>query len=212
MAEAKLPSLLRHLRHVVVHHCDGGLSDADLLQRFVAARDPAAFEVLVWRHGPMVLGVCRRVLGHYHDAEDALQATFLALARQAGSIGKRASLAGWLCKVAYRVAFRARKRASVRASEAVALDELPACTAPGPAIPPDLQLALDQELQRLPEKYRSALVLCYWSGLTHQEIAGLLKTMDWNWNASAILWRQHPHLGRRLFRLHQRQGNLRKTG
>src|SRR4051794_19015951 len=79
----------------------GGAGDAQLLERFVAGRDEAAFELLVWRHGPMVLGVCRRLLASQHDAEDAFQATFLALARKAASISRREAVASWLYRVAY---------------------------------------------------------------------------------------------------------------
>src|SRR5207245_6177275 len=100
--KGKLSSVLRHLRRLMVRQCDGGLSDAQLLERFARQRDEAAFEVLVWRHGAMVLGVCQRVLHHRHDAEDAVQATFLALVRQARSISRRASVGSWLHKVAYR--------------------------------------------------------------------------------------------------------------
>src|SRR5262245_24107226 len=94
---------------------EGAPSDGQLLQRFVRQRDDLAFEVLVWRHGPMVLGTCRRLLRHEHDAEDAVQATFLVLARKAGSISQRELLGTWLYRVAYRVALRARDRAARRA-------------------------------------------------------------------------------------------------
>src|SRR5207245_6590742 len=89
--------------------------DALLLERFVTARDESAFELLMLRHGAMVLGLCRGMLRHAHDAEDAFQATFLALVRKAGSIGKRESLGSWLHKVAYRVALGARTSAAKRA-------------------------------------------------------------------------------------------------
>jgi RNA polymerase sigma factor (sigma-70 family) len=173
VAEPKITSVLKQLQHVVMRRYDGGLSDVELLERFVVARDPAAFEVLIWRHGSMVFGICRRMLGNFHDAEDALQATFLALSRQAGSIGKRASLAGWLCKVAYRIALRARTRAAKHATTSV-VDEVPAQAAIDPGLAEDVRLALEEELHRLPEKYRAALVLYYWSGLTNREIAGVL--------------------------------------
>src|SRR5215204_4276828 len=101
---------MQRLRALVRRRAAGGVPDGELLGRFVRERDEAAFEVLVWRHGPMVLAVGRRLLRNAHDAEDVLQATFLTLVRKASSIGKGASLAGWLYKVAYRVALRARSR------------------------------------------------------------------------------------------------------
>jgi DNA-directed RNA polymerase specialized sigma24 family protein len=110
VAKGNLTAILRQLRRVLVRPAEGGLTDAQLLERFAAQRDEAAFEVLLWRHGPMVLGVGRRMLGNLHDAEDVLQATFLALVRQVGSISRRGSVGSWLYKVAYRTALRARMR------------------------------------------------------------------------------------------------------
>src|SRR6516164_144838 len=115
--QPRLVSILRHLRRVVVQRTDGGLSDAQLLERFARERDEAAFEVLVWRHGPMVLGMGRRLLHNFQDAEDVLQATFLALARQASSISKREALGAWLHKVAFRVALRTRMQRRKRAMQ-----------------------------------------------------------------------------------------------
>jgi RNA polymerase sigma factor (sigma-70 family) len=174
VAEANLTPTLQHLRRVIAARCDGGLSDDRLLERFAASRDEAAFEVLVWRHGPMVLGLCRRLLGRHHDAEDAMQATFLALARQAGSIGKRASLASWLFKVAYRTALRARGRAGRTAFDPTPVESLPSPQEPEPAALQELRLVVDEELRLLPEKYRTPLVLSYLEGLTNHEVAGQL--------------------------------------
>ena len=115
--QPRLISILRHLRRVVVQRPDGGLSDAQLLERFARDRDEAAFEVLVWRHGPMVLGMGRRLLRNLQDAEDVLQATFLALARQASSISRREALSAWLHKVAFRVALRTRMQRRKRAMQ-----------------------------------------------------------------------------------------------
>jgi RNA polymerase sigma factor (sigma-70 family) len=167
---SNLPSVLRRLRGVVVRRCDGGLDDAQLLQRFAGQRDEAAFEVLVWRHGPMVLGVGRRVLHNADDAEDVLQATFLALARKAPSISRGEALAGWLYRVAYRVALQARRQ---RTQHPVGQDSLDAVPAPPPVDEPwrDVWPALDEELQRLPDKYRIPLVLSYLQGLTNREVA-----------------------------------------
>src|SRR5215813_11164793 len=106
MVDTSLGKVIRNLRQSLDREDSGGLSDAELLERVVAQRDPAAFEVLVWRHGAMVLGLCRRLLRHEQDAEDAFQAAFLILARKAGSIGRRQSLSSWLYKVAFRVALR----------------------------------------------------------------------------------------------------------
>src|SRR5438067_9903656 len=113
MAKVPLRALLQHLRRVVGPQ-DGGLTDAHLLERFITERDEAAFEVLVWRHGPMVLSVCRRVLRQEQDAEDAFQATFLTFVRKAPSISKRQAVAGWLYKVAYRAALEAKRLAAKR--------------------------------------------------------------------------------------------------
>src|SRR5262245_37261318 len=106
-----------HLRSILGRLCSASgndLSDADLLERFRARHEEAAFTLFVQRHGAMVLRVCRRVLGNPHDAEDAFQATFLVLMRQAGSIRKLASLGSWLHGVALRVAGKARARSAVR--------------------------------------------------------------------------------------------------
>jgi RNA polymerase sigma factor (sigma-70 family) len=166
-----LTSVLRRLRRVVASRCDGGLSDTQLLERFAAQRDEAAFEVLVWRHGPMVLGVARRLLHNVHDAEDVLQATFLALARQAGVIGQRGTLGGWLYRVAYRTALRVRAQRQKHRAEPLPVDGVPALE---PAAGDNWRELLDKELERLPEKYRTPLVLSYLQGLTNREIADQL--------------------------------------
>jgi RNA polymerase sigma factor (sigma-70 family) len=147
-------------------------SDPALLDRYVRDHDEAAFAALVERHGPLVWNVCRRVLGHAQDAEDAFQAAFLVLARKAGSIRPREALAAWLHGVAYRVACkaRARRRPVVAAQEPAdprpdPLDELTAR---------ELLLILDEEVQRLPAAYRLPLVLCCLEGRTRDETARLL--------------------------------------
>src|SRR5438445_10495611 len=108
MAAGQLHAFIRHLRSLMRAEHGGGLTDAELLDRFTTLRDEAAFEVLLWRYGPMVLSVCRRLLRNEQDIEDAFQATFLALVRKAGSIAKRDAVGSWLYKVAYRVALDAR--------------------------------------------------------------------------------------------------------
>src|SRR2546423_906580 len=108
MATGQLRDIVRHLRRTALLPDGGGMTDAQLLDCFLRHRDDAAFEALVRRHGPMVLGVCRRVLRHTQDAEDAFQATFLVLARKAAAIGQRELLGNWLYGVAYRTALDAR--------------------------------------------------------------------------------------------------------
>src|SRR5207253_10234747 len=119
-----------------------------LLERFARERDQAAFEVLVWRHGAMVLGVCQRVLGHRQDAEDALQATFLALVRQARSISRRASVGSWLHKVAYRTALRARAQRQKLAVDPTPIEELPAPLCRDEEAGHELRLVLDRSEER----------------------------------------------------------------
>jgi RNA polymerase sigma factor (sigma-70 family) len=146
-------------------------SDAWLLGRFVDQWDEGAFRAIVERHGPMVLGVCRRILRDAHGAEDALQATFLLLVRKAGSVRKRESVGPWLHGVARRVALEARDDVA-RRSPQVRLD--PAAIAvddPDGAERAELQAALHEELGRLPEIYRAPLVLCYVEGKTHEAVA-----------------------------------------
>ncbi len=165
MDSKPLRTLLDRLRHAAAP--GDGLSDAELLQRFARRRDEAAFELLVWRHGPMVLGVCRRLLGDAHAAEDAFQATFLVLARKAGGIARGAAVGPWLYRVAFRVALRARAVAAKRPTVALPAD-VPA--PPGPA-EGDWRPILDEEIGRLPERYRRPVVLCYLQGHTLAEAA-----------------------------------------
>ena len=154
MATRQLSTFLHRLRRA---GCDGaGLSDTELLERFVRGRDEASFEVLVWRHGPMVLAVCRRLLRREQDAEDAFQATFLALVRKAAAIGRREAVASWLYKVAYRAALRVRAEAAKQPPDnPAAAHGLPAPAAPEPGRD-DLRPVLEEEIDRLPEKYRAA--------------------------------------------------------
>src|SRR5947207_2009193 len=135
------PTVASHLRAALGPR-PGGPADADLLARFAAARDEAAFELLVWRHAGMVLRVCRGVLRDHHAAEDAAQAAFLALARRAAAVGRRGTVAGWLYRVARRVAGRAARR---RPPPVLAID-LDQFQGPGPAADPDLAGALHDEL------------------------------------------------------------------
>jgi RNA polymerase sigma factor (sigma-70 family) len=164
--------VLRHLRDLVATEQTNKLPDQQLLQRFVRTREESAFDTLVRRHGPLVLGVCRRVLHDWHDAEDAFQATFLVLARNAGSVQKGASLGSWLYGTAYRVAVKARGRSATRQHyEGRAAPGRPAGDPLAEVSGRELLTVLDEELQQLPERYRAPLVLCYLEGQTCDEAA-----------------------------------------
>jgi RNA polymerase sigma factor (sigma-70 family) len=147
-------------------------SDGQLLERYRHGSDPAAFADLVRRHGPMVLGVCRRILHDAADADDAFQATFLVLLRKAAAIGRGEAVGSWLYKVAYRTALRARHTAARRrAREAPAVVSVEPATADPDPTWRDLRPVLDQELARLPEVYRRPVVLCYLEGKTKEQAA-----------------------------------------
>jgi RNA polymerase sigma factor (sigma-70 family) len=170
-----LHTLLRHIRTLFHPQAAGTVTDAELLERFLDGKDEAAFELLVWRHGPMVLGVCRRILQDPHEAEDAFQAAFFTLARKAGSIGRRDSVGAWLYRVAYRIALRARARRVRQAQREQPLGDLPVaevgCEPADLLAWSELRPVLDAEVNRLPEKYRAAFVLCYLEGKTNEQAA-----------------------------------------
>jgi RNA polymerase sigma factor (sigma-70 family) len=153
----------------------GDLTDRELLEHFTTRADTVgrrAFEAIVGRHGPMVLGVCRRVLRDEHTAEDAFQATFLALALKAGTIRNRDSLGSWLHGVAARISRRARemsRRRAVQPTPHASLTSSPSAESDFEAI--ELRSVLDEELHRLPHPYRAAVVLCYLEGKTQEDAA-----------------------------------------
>jgi RNA polymerase sigma factor (sigma-70 family) len=166
--------VLPHLYRLIGPQFGGDLPDRDLLEHFLGRGDSAAFAALVRRHGPTVLGVCRRVLNNAHDAEDAFQATFLVLVRKGRSITKREALGSWLYGVAYRVALKARTAAlRRRGHETRAASRTEEQPEPG-GIGDDLRPLIDEEVNRLPDKYRQPVVLCYFEGKTYQEAARLL--------------------------------------
>jgi RNA polymerase sigma factor (sigma-70 family) len=171
MAPEQVSSLLDPIRRLVGGEGGCALSDAELLEKFVASADATAFEVLVWRHGAMVLGLCCRILRDRHEAEDAFQATFLVFARKAGSIGQREAVGCWLYKVAYRIALRLRASIARRPATGESTEELPAPEQVDDADWRDLRPVLDEEIARLPGKYRAAFVLCYLEGRTNEEAA-----------------------------------------
>jgi RNA polymerase sigma factor (sigma-70 family) len=172
MASGQLSQVWRRLRGLVGKPAPEPPADAHLLERFVAGRDMAAFEALVQRYGPLVLGVCRRVLGNTHDAEDAFQATFLIFARRAATIESQGAVGSWLCGTAYRVSLKARAGiARRRAQERTVGTTMFKPTKENEAAWKELKPVLDEELNRLPAKYRVPLVLCYLEGKTNEAAA-----------------------------------------
>src|SRR5262245_36421984 len=168
MAAAELNKAVEHLRNVLVEQDAAGVTDGDLLTRYVRHRDEAAFAALVCRHGPMVLAVCRRVLHNPHDAEDAFQATFLVLVRKASAVRCPGLVGNWLYGVAYRTAQHARRALLKRRTREA--EVVPRAEAPHDAWT-DLRDLLDEELERLPDRYRAAVVLCDLEGATGKEAA-----------------------------------------
>jgi RNA polymerase sigma factor (sigma-70 family) len=196
MGHEPLRHLLRSLGRL--GQAAGAVSDAQLLRRFVASRDQAAFELLVWRHGPMVLGACRRLLADPQDAEDAFQATFLALVRKAQTVSHGEAIGGWLHQVAYRMALRLRMARARRAGlEQPGVEQVAAApgTEPGAA---ELRRVLDEEIDRLPARQRHAFVLCCLEGRTGEEAARLLGCRPGT--VSSRLTRAREQLRSRLLR------------
>ena len=168
MAVGQLNAVVQYLQGLARKSAFASLSDQDLLRRFIRNHDELAFELIVRRHGPLVLGVCRRVLRNDHDAEDAFQATFLVLVRKAAALRSPGSLANWLYGVANRTAMEMR-RADVkrRAKEAMAMPR----TQPESMTPVDFHVAFDEELSLLPDNYREAVILCDLQAKTRREAA-----------------------------------------
>jgi RNA polymerase sigma factor (sigma-70 family) len=171
MPSHSLRTVISYLRRATGPAC-GDPEDAELLARYVATRDEAAFDALVRRHGPLVYGACRRLLDDSNDADDVFQATFVVLARRAASIRKRESVGAWLYGVAFRIARRARSRAARRREQE--MQAVPIQTTQHEPAWNELQPILDEELMALPEKYRVPLVLCYLEGRTWDEVARVL--------------------------------------
>jgi RNA polymerase sigma factor (sigma-70 family) len=171
MATSQLQAVVHFLRQRAAAHAGSSLPDNQLLERYLAEQDGGAFSLLVERHGPMVLGLCQRVLGNPQDAEDAFQNTFLILLRKAAAIRKQSSVGSWLYGVAYRTAQRARtQRTLQRTHERLRATQRPI----GPVSETtgdDLAQVLDEEVNRLPEKYRAPVILCYLRGATYEQAA-----------------------------------------
>lgn len=168
---------------------DSAVSDCELIERFLRDQDETAFAILVQRYGGMVLRVCQRQLSDEHLVEDAFQATFLLLARKAGSIRKRESLSSWLYGVALRVARKARERSQRQEGREQPFGRLE----PGDARADDSDSLIDEELERLPFRYRQPIILCYLQGHSNEEAAREL-----GWSLSQVRWRLYQ--GRELLR------------
>ncbi len=182
MAHVASASLVQRLGSLFEGGCTAGLSDRELLERFTAKGEPAdeaAFAAMVARHGPMVLGVCRQLLGDHHHAEDAFQAVFLVLARQARSIRDPDLLGAWLYGVALRTARKARgriaRRRQIEEAGAVGRPEARAAFPAEQMIEREQAEALHREIDRLPGSFRLAVVLCYFEGLSPDEAAVRLR-------------------------------------
>jgi RNA polymerase sigma factor (sigma-70 family) len=197
MAAATLNVFLRRLKRGLATRLLSRLPDQELLQQFLAHGDESAFEVIVHRHGPMVLRVCWHALHQTQDAEDAFQATFLLLARKARSIRRQPSLASWLHGVAHRVALQAQARsAAQRRHERRVVPNVGGPLAETPW--GEVRSLLDEELQGLAEKWRLPLILCYLEGRAQEEAAGQLQ-----WSTRTLrrrLEEARTALGRRLVR------------
>ncbi|HEV3118468.1 MAG TPA: sigma-70 family RNA polymerase sigma factor, partial [Gemmataceae bacterium] len=174
MAASKMSRFVQHLHRAVLLRDGAGLTDGQLLHDYLSRHEEAALAALVRRHGPMVWGVCRRVVRNYHDAEDAFQATFLVLVRRAASITSPELLANWLYGVAHQTALKARATTAKRRARERQVNNMPEPAATEGDLWHDLQPLLDQELNRLPDKYRVAIVICDLEGKTRKEAACLL--------------------------------------
>jgi RNA polymerase sigma-70 factor (ECF subfamily) len=173
MATIPLSNVLQPLYRGALLRDGAGLTDGELLEAYVARREGAFFEALVRRHGPMVLGVCQRVLRNPHDAEDAFQAAFLVLAQRAAVV-PRELVGNWLYGVAYRTALGARRAAARRRARERQVNDMPHPNAEEDPTWRELLQLLDGELDRLPAKYRAPVVLCHLEGRTRKEAASQL--------------------------------------
>jgi len=195
---AKRTNVFERIFGVIRARAAGSLEDGQLLRRFIEQKDEAAFEAIVRRHGPMVLGVCRRTLANSQDADDAFQVTFLVLVRKAASIVPRDVVGNWLYGVAYNVARKARALRGKRQSREKQMEHMPETPAPAADDLHDLQTLFDRELSRLPRKYRVPLVLCGLEGRTNKEAA---QELGWpEGTVSGRLTRARQLLAKRLAR------------
>jgi RNA polymerase sigma factor (sigma-70 family) len=195
MTTKALGKMIGRLRSAALRRGEAALTDAELLERYISRRDEAAFEALVRQHGPMVLGLCRRVLGNEADAEDAFQATFLVLVRKAASIRSPGSFGSWLYGVAHKTALKARAMNEKRRARERQAGKGLKVEAAAEAWR-EVHALLDTELSRLPEKYRVAILMCALEGKTIKEAA---RQLGWAQGTMAIrLRRGRALLARRL--------------
>jgi RNA polymerase sigma factor (sigma-70 family) len=171
MATRPMDEVVRHLRRTVLNHDGGEATDGQLLERYVKSRDDTALAALVRRHAPMVWGVCRRVLRHHQDAEDAFQAAFLVLVRKAATVMPRSMVGNWLYGVAHQTALKARVTAAKRKGRERQVGQMPEPSCEDQPCWRDLQALLDAELCRLPDRFRAVIVLCELEGRTRKEAA-----------------------------------------
>ena len=198
MATSKMGEVIRHLRRTVLLRDGAGLTDGQLLERFVSGREEAALEALVKRHSAMVWGVCCRILRNNHDAEDAFQTTFLVLVRKAASVVPKEMVGNWLYGVAHQTALNARATAARRRKRERQVTDMPEPATQCNNLWYDLQPLLDQELSRLPDKYRAAIVLCDLEGKTRKEAARQLGLVEGT--LASRLARARTMLAKRLAR------------
>jgi RNA polymerase sigma factor (sigma-70 family) len=196
MGISRLSEVVQHLRKVILLRDGAGLTDGQLLDYFIANRDEAAFSALLRRHAPMVWGVCRRVLHNPQDAEDAFQATFLVLVRKAASVMPRHLVGNWLYGVAHQTALKARATIARRKSRESQVAMMPEPKAAEQNEWSELQPLLDQELSRLPDKYRVPIILCDLEGKTRKEAARQLRLPEGT--VASRLARARNMLARRL--------------
>jgi RNA polymerase sigma factor (sigma-70 family) len=171
MTTSQMSKVIPYLRRRVLLRDGAGLTDQQLLEDHISRHEEAALATLVHRHGSMVWSVCRRVLTNYHDAEDAFQATFVVLVRKAASIASRELLANWLYGVAHQTALKARATTAKRKTRERQVKEMPEPEGVHQDLWHDMEPLLDQELSRLPDKYRVPIVLCDLEGKTRKEAA-----------------------------------------
>lgn len=198
MTISPMSEFLENIRRATLRRDEAGWTDGQLLDAYLRGREEAVFAALVHRHGPMVWGVCRRILGNEGDAEDAFQATFLVLVRKAASIKPREKVANWLYGVAQKTAVKARAMAVKRKMREKQVKDMPEAVVVEQTDADDLLPLLDRELSRLPDKYRSALVLCELEGRSYREAAGQLGCPEGT--LAARLTRGRAMLAKRLAR------------